>query len=75
MVKCPAARTKGNETNFEILYCLVEIVMMAAYYLAPIYTSPEKRQLICDHIKGPLVAAIRSPLMKALDRSVETLCI
>ena len=25
------------------------------------------------HIKGPLVAAFRSPLMKALDRSVETL--
>ena len=33
----------------------------------------EKRQLISDHIKGPLVAAFRSPLMKALDRSVETL--
>ena len=26
-----------------------------------------------DHIKGPLVAAFRSPLMRALDRSVETL--
>ena len=25
------------------------------------------------HIKGPLVAAFRSPLMKALDRSVEML--
>ena len=33
----------------------------------------EKRPLISDHIKGPLVAASRSPLMKALDRSVETL--
>ena len=32
-----------------------------------------KRQLISDRIKGPLVAALRSPLMKALDRSVETL--
>ena len=32
-----------------------------------------KRQLISDHVKGPLVAAFRSPLMKALDRSVETL--
>ena len=32
-----------------------------------------KRPLISDHIKGPLVAAFRSPLMKALDRSVETL--
>ena len=31
------------------------------------------RTLISDHIKGPLVAALRSPLMKALDRSVETL--
>ena len=29
--------------------------------------------LISDHIKGPLVAASRSPMMKALDRSVETL--
>ena len=33
----------------------------------------KKRQLISDHIKGPLFAAFRSPLMKALDRSVETL--
>ena len=29
----------------------------------------KKRQLISDHIKGPLVAAFRSPLMKVLDRS------
>ena len=29
--------------------------------------------LISDHIKGPLVAAFRSLLMKALDRCVETL--
>ena len=28
---------------------------------------------ISGHIKGPLVAAFRSSLMKALDRSVETL--
>ena len=28
---------------------------------------------ISDHIKGPLVTASRSPLMKALDESVETL--
>ena len=33
----------------------------------------KKRQLISDRLKGPLVAAFRSPLMKALDRSVETL--
>ena len=32
----------------------------------------KKRPLIRDHIKGPLVTASRSPLMKALDRSVET---
>ena len=31
------------------------------------------RQLISERIKGSLVAAFRSPLMKALDRSVETL--
>ena len=45
---------------------------MAVCFLTPIYTSSEKRPLISDHIKGPLVAAFRSPLMKALDRSVET---
>ena len=33
----------------------------------------KKRPLISDHIKGPLVTASRSPLMKALDRSVLTL--
>ena len=33
----------------------------------------KKRQLISDGIKGPLVAAFGSPLMKALDRSVEML--
>ena len=32
-----------------------------------------KRQLISDHIKELLVAAFRSPLIKALDRSVERL--
>ena len=46
---------------------------MAVCFLTPIYTSSEKRPPISDHIKGPLVAAFRSPLMKALDRSVETL--
>ena len=39
----------------------------------PIYNLSEKRQLISDCIKGALVAAFRSPLMKVLDRSVETL--
>ena len=52
---------------------LLKIVMMVAYFLAPIYTLSEKKQLISDRIKGPLVAVFRSPLMKALDRSVETL--
>ena len=33
----------------------------------------KKRQLISERIKGPLIVAFRSPLMKALDRSVETL--
>ena len=46
---------------------------MAVCFLTPIYTASEKRPLISDHIKGRLVAAFRSPLMKALDRSVETL--
>ena len=46
---------------------------MAVCFLTPIYTLSEKRPLISDHIKGPLVATFRSPLMKALDRSVETL--
>ena len=52
---------------------LLKIVTMAACFLTPIYTSSEKRQLISDHVRGPLVAALGSPLMKALDRSVETL--
>ena len=52
---------------------LLQIVMMVAYFLTPIYTLSEKRQLISDHTKGPLVAVFRSPLMKALDRSVKTL--
>ena len=43
------------------------------YFLTPIYTSSEKRQLISERIKGPLAAAFRSPLNKAIDRSVETL--
>ena len=47
--------------------------MMVAYFLMPIYTLSEKRQLISDCIEGPLIAAFRSPLMKALDRSVEML--
>ena len=47
--------------------------MMAVCFLMPIYTLSEKRLLISDHIKGPLVAAFRSPLMKALDRSVKML--
>ena len=34
---------------------------------------PSLRQVISKKIKGPLVAAIRSPLMKAIDGSVETL--
>ena len=34
---------------------------------------PSLRQVISEKIKGPLVSATRSPLMKALDGSVETL--
>ena len=52
---------------------LLSIVTMAVYFLTPISTSSEKRQLISDRIKASFVAAFRSPLMKALDRSVETL--
>ena len=44
----------------------------AAYFLTSIYTSSEKRQLIRERIKGPLIAVFRSPSMKELDRSVET---
>ena len=33
----------------------------------------KKGQLISEHVKALLVATISSPLMKALDRSVETL--
>ena len=39
-----------------------------------LFTPRQKKgQLISGKIEGPLVAAIRSSLMKALDRSVETL--
>ena len=48
-------------------------MIMATYFLTLIYTSSDKRQLISDLRKGPLAAAFRSPLRKALDRSVETL--
>ena len=48
-------------------------MMMVVCFLTPIYTSSEKRLLISDHIKGHLIAVFRSPLMKVLDRSVETL--
>ena len=44
-----------------------------ACFLTPIYISSEKRRLISDYIKETLVAAFKSPLMKALDRSVEML--
>ena len=37
------------------------------------FVREKKRPLISDHIKGPLVTTSRSPLMKALDRIVETL--
>ena len=48
-------------------------MMMAEYFLMPIYASSEKKgQLISECIKGPLDAAFRSPLMKALESSVET---
>ena len=47
--------------------------MMAAYFLTPIYTASEKKELISERIKGSLVAAFGSPLMKAVGRSVETL--
>ena len=33
----------------------------------------KKEQQISEHIKGPLVTVIRSPLINALNRSVETL--
>ena len=40
------------------------------------YFTPRKKkgQLISERIKGPPVAAFRSPRMKEQDRSVETLC-
>ena len=38
-----------------------------------LYLVRKKGQLISEYVKGPIVAVIRSSLMKALDRSVETL--
>ena len=40
---------------------------------AYLHLVKKKVQLISERIKGPLVTAFRLPLMKALDRSVETL--
>ena len=37
------------------------------------YLHVVRKQLISERIKGPLVAAFRSPLTKAVDRNVETL--
>ena len=38
-----------------------------------IFTPPQKKgQLISKRVKGPLCAKIRSPLIKTLDRSVQT---
>ena len=43
--------------------------------MTPIYTILHQKegQLINEHIKGPLFAAIRSPLMEALGGSVKKL--
>ena len=46
--------------------------MMAAYFLTLFTPRQKKGQLIRERIKGPLVAAFRSPLTKALESSVET---
>ena len=54
-----------NQTQFDVTL---------VYLLPDVYLHlVRKRQLINENVKGPLAAAIRSPLMKALDRSVETL--
>ena len=42
---------------------------------AYLHLVKKKVQLISERIKGPIFAAFRSPLMKALDRSVETSCL
>ena len=50
---------------------LIGVTTSAFVWRLGILTPPTL--LISDHIKGPLIAAFRSPLMKALDRSVEKL--
>ena len=39
----------------------------------PAFQTKAKGQVISEHIKGPLLAVTRSPLVRVLDRSVETL--
>ena len=65
-----------NECNQEVTIHrpnILTLMTMVTYFLTPINTSSEKRQLISELVRGPLVAVIRSHLIKALDRSVETL--
>ena len=42
-------------------------------WFADLMNVTEEVTIHRPNVKGPLVAAFRSPLMKALDRSVETL--
>ena len=55
--------------NFRSLWALSKLGLLPDAYLHLV----RKRPLISDHLKGPLVATFRSPMMKALDRSVEML--
>ena len=61
-------------TNHTVGWDNSKIITTNRLYHQRLFTPRQKkRPLISDHIKGPPVAAFRSPLMKALDRSVETL--
>ena len=68
MVKLLLQGSTSLRTSESALLIIAIFVLPDSYF-----HLVRKRQLISKHIKGPLDAAIRSPLMKALDRSVKTL--
>ena len=66
------ARLKANmhERHSLKLLWFADLMKKKLQFIDPTFRKKAANKY---HIKGPLVAAFRSPLMKALDRSVETL--
>ena len=56
--------------TFSTQIFIIELIFQSLFQTL---LTEKKGQLISECIKGPLDAAFRSPLMKALDRSVKRL--